>query len=117
MSNTWPVGLQQKLDSESFEMKYGNTAIRSDMDVGPAKVRTRYTDAVDLYTCSILLDYDEQVTLRTFYKVTLDNGTMPFDFLDPFSGIAASFRFSEPPSIRALGGRTFRVQMQWEKMP
>lgn len=117
MSNTWPVGLQQKLDSESFEKKFGNTLIRSDMDVGPAKVRSRYTDGVDLYTCSILLDYDEHATLNTFFKTTLNNGALSFDFNDPFTGEPASFRFAEPPTIRALGGRTFRVGMNWEKLP
>ena len=117
MANTWPVGLQQKLDSEAFEKRFGNTLIRSDMDVGPAKVRSRYTDAVDEYNCSILLDYDEHTTLNTFYKTTLNNGALPFDFNDPFTGAPASFRFKEPPSIRALGGRTFRVAMQWEKLP
>lgn len=115
--NTWPVSLQQKLDSESFELKYGSTVIRSDMDVGPDKVRSRYTDAVDTYTCSILLDFDEQDTLRTFYKTTLNNGALPFEFNDPFTGVAATFRFIEPPSIRALGGRTFRVGLNWEKLP
>lgn len=117
MSNTWPVDLQQKLDSDSFEMKYGDTALRSDMDVGPAKVRSRYTDAVDLYTCTIILDYDKQVTLKDFYKTSLSNGTLPFDFNDPFTGLPASFRFAAPPSIRALGGRKFRVSMNWEKLP
>lgn len=115
MSN-WPVSLQQKLDSDSFELKLGSTTIRTEMDVGPAKVRSRYTDAVDDYTCSILLDYDEYQTFIDFYKTTLANGALTFTHLDPFTGLEATFRFKEDPSIRALGGRTFRVSMFWEKM-
>jgi hypothetical protein len=114
--DAWPVSLQQKLDAESFELRYGNTLIRTDMEVGQAKVRSRYTDAVDQYTCSILLDFSEQATLRTFYKITLGNGALPFIFDDPFTEEPAVFRFIDPPSIRALGGRTFRVSMSWEKL-
>lgn len=115
--DTWPVGLQQKLDSESFEKKFGSTSTRSDMDTGPAKVRSRFTDAVDNYGCSILLDFSEYNTLQTFFKTTLNNGTLPFLFVDPFTETEETFRFVEPPSIRALGGRTFRVSMTWEKLP
>lgn len=115
--SSWPVGLQQRLNSESFEMKYGSTSVRSDMDIGPAKVRSRFTDAVDTYTCSILLDFAEKETLDTFFRTTLNNGVLPFLFNDPFTEVEASFRFVEAPSIRALGGRTFQVSMSWEKLP
>ncbi len=115
--DTWPVGLQQKLDADSFELKYGDPTVRTDMDVGPAKKRARYTDAIDVYTCGVLLDFAEEATLRTFFKTTLGNGVLPFLFDDPFTEVPSTFRFLEPPSIRALGGRTFRVSMQWEKLP
>lgn len=115
--DTWPLSLQQKLDAESFEKRLGNTLLRSDMDVGPAKVRSRFTDAVDGYTCSILLDFDQHSDFVTFYKTTLGNGSRQFLFNDPFTEEPTAFRFAEPPVIRALGGRTFRVSMNWERMP
>lgn len=117
--DTWPVGLQQALNSASFEVKYGSTTVRSEMDVGPAKVRSRFTDAVDTYSCSIFLDYAEKTTLDTFFRTTLNNGTNQFLFDEPFTGTPTAFRFVEPPSIRPVGsgGRTFIVSMTWEKMP
>lgn len=119
MATNWPVALQQILSVDSFEMKYGSTVVRSDTDVGPAKIRRRFTDAVDMYTCSILLNYDEQVILRDFYKTTLGGGSLPFEFDDPFTGDPANFRFMEPPSFRPVGsgGLVFRVSMSWEKLP
>lgn len=113
----WPVSLQQKLNVAGFEVTYGNTLVRTDMDVGPAKVRSRFTDAVDVYTCTIHLDIDEKETLDTFFKTTLGNGANQFLFDDPFSGDETAFRFVGQPKIRPLGGRVFEVGMVWERMP
>jgi len=114
---TWPSALQDKLNAAGFQHQLGNTTIRTDMDVGPAKVRSRFTDAVDRYTCSILLDMDEYDDFVTFYKTSINNGTDQFEFDDPFSGDPAAFRFAADPVIRALGGRTFELNMVWEKLP
>lgn len=86
------------------------------MDVGPAKVRSRFTDAVDTYQATILLDFDEYETLKDFFKTTLNNGVLPFTFVDPMSEEEGSFRFISPPVISALGGRVFEVTLDWEKI-
>lgn len=118
MSN-WPASLQQILNADSFQVSFGNTTIRSDMDVGPAKVRSRFTDAVDIYTCGVNITYDQYTTLSDFYKTILNNGALPFTFDDPFTGSPESFRFVSPPTLAPLGqgGFAFRVSMSWEKMP
>lgn len=114
--DSWPTELQQKLNSTGFELQFGNTLVRSDMDVGPAKVRSRFTDAVDTYQCQITIDHDELSILRTFFKTTLNNGANRFLFNDPFTETATEFRFAQPPSIRPLGGRVYEVSMLWEKL-
>lgn len=115
--DVWPVSLQQRLNVASFEYRLGKTTLRTDMDAGPAKVRSRFTDAVDVYTCSVLLDYDEIATFKTFYKTTLNNGTEQFLFDDPLTATETAFRFADDPVIRPLGGRTFQLNMIWERMP
>jgi hypothetical protein len=115
--DNWPVSLQQTLNADDFRIKLGNTAVRSDVDVGPAKVRSRYTDGVDVYSCSILIDYSEYATFTAFYKTTLSNGTLPFLFTDPMTGLSTAFRFADDPGIIPLGGRKFRISMAWEKLP
>lgn len=87
------------------------------MDVGPAKVRSRFTDGVDVYTTEIFLDFSEWSTLKDFYKTSLNNGSLPFLFTDPLTATSETFRFASPPSIQPLGGRVFRVSMNWEKLP
>lgn len=115
--DTWPVSLQQKLNTSGFEYQVGDTLVRSEMDVGPAKVRSRFTDAVDVYSCSVLLTYAEVQTFNTFYKTTLGNGSLPFYFDDPFTATQATFRFAGSPRIRPLGGLTYELNMTWEKLP
>ncbi len=113
----WPVSLQQKLDAEGFSHQFGTTTIRTDMDIGPAKVRSRFTDAVDVYSSSIIITFDEYTTIRTFYKTLLNNGTLPFTYLDPFTGEEQVFRFLSAPTFAALGGRAFKVALSLEKLP
>lgn len=115
--DTWPIALQQRLNADDFEVKYGDTTIRTDMDIGPAKVRRRFTDAVDIYTCSIFLGISDWSILKDFYKTSLAGGSLPFLFTDPFSGAQETFRFAVPPDGRPIGGRIFRITMTWEKMP
>jgi len=114
---TWPISLQQKLNVDSFSISFGDTLVKSDMDVGPAKVRSRFTDAVDVWTASIYLDYDEYTDLFDFYKTTLNNGAKTFSFTDPMTGLLGEFRFSNPPGITPLGGRFFKVALKWDKQP
>lgn len=114
--DNWPSSLQQKLNADSFEKKFGSSSVRSENDIGPAKVRSRFTDAIDVYGCQILLDFSEYPDLEEFYKTTLNNGVNRFLFTDSFSGLETEYRFVEPPVIRPLGGRVFQVNMVWEKM-
>jgi hypothetical protein len=117
--DTWPISLQQKLDVAGFQLRLGNTRIATDMDVGPAKIRSRFTDAVDGYDCQVLLDFTDIATFKTFYKTTLGNGTLPFLFVDPTTEVESVFRFvpGQDPIIRPIGGRVFQLSMSWELMP
>lgn len=119
MATPWPNTLQQVFDSDTFSMVPGVTTIRSDVDAGPAKVRSRFTDAVDNFQASIVIDYAEYNTLMTFYKTSLSNGALPFTMDHPFTGTPVDFRFVSPPQIRPLGngGRAFKVSFDLEQLP
>lgn len=117
MAETWPPALQQLLNVENFNVKFGNTLTRTDMDVGLAKTRSRYTVGVDVYSSSIDMDIDDFDTLTNFYKTALNNGALTFEFQNPMNDTLEEFRFAEPPTMSPLGGRIFRVQMTWERMP
>ncbi len=117
--DTWPGSLQSKMNVSGFRKRLGNTRVSTEMDVGPAKIRSRFTDAVDAYDCEVWLDFAEVATFETFYKTNLGNGTLPFLFDDPFTQVATVFRFipGQDPVISPLGGREFSLSMSWERMP
>ena len=119
MAVQWPSELQEKLNQASFGLNIGETTIRSSVEVGPAKVRRRFTKGVDQLSCSIDLEREDYETFRLFFDTSLDGGTKTFDYIDPFSLTSETeeYRFIEPPKITIIGGNWFRVAMTWEKLP
>lgn len=118
MAISWPTQLQDKLSSDNFTYNIGETKIRSDMDIGPAKVRRRFTRAIDTLNCSIQLKYQDFLILRNFHEVTLNGGVNEFEYEHPFTHEMAVFRMVVPPSMSPIGsgGVMFNVSMQWELM-
>ena len=119
MATLWPISLQQKLNTSGFEKVYGDTRVSSSVDVGPSKVRSRYTRSVDGYRCVIWIEHSLVSVFETFYKTSLAHGTLPFTFTDPFTEVATDYRFQvdSTPSIRPVGGLIYELQMVWEILP
>lgn len=116
MSVVWPASLQQKLSTTGFTLSFGDSTLRSEMDIGPAKLRRRSSREIDGLTCSILIDFDEYQDFENFIKITTNGGVTPFEFLNPMTGVNTLYRFVGKPSITPLGGRVFSVSMQWEDL-
>ena len=114
MPVNWPSGLQQLLNEDNFGNDFGDTTIRSDMDVGPAKVRRRTTRPIDSITNSINLTTAQYTTLKNFYNTDLNGGVNTFYFIHPITAVQVIARFTSPPKIRSLGGGQFRANMTWE---
>lgn len=112
----WPSTLpQQVLAADYVESADANT-IRSDVDVGPAKLRRRYTAEVKVFQIGLVLTAAQVATLETFYDATL--GVVdPFDWTHPRTLAAASFRFRSRPEYRALGRSLFRAAFALELLP
>jgi hypothetical protein len=117
MAANFPASLQQKFNEQGFSNKFGETVIRTNVEVGPAKVRRRYTKAIDLYRSTINLKYDDWQTLKDFYDVTLNGGALPFNFENPMTQTQEEFRFVTSPDLAPLGGEWFRVTLDLERLP
>ena len=117
MAESWPSGLQDKLNETQFSYAFGKTTLTSTVDVGPAKKRNRYTKEIDALTCSILIEQDDYETFKTFYRTTLSSGVKTFLYDHPFTGVETEFRFVDEPSITPLGGPKLQINMVWEIMP
>lgn len=117
MGAPWPISLPNFLESEGFAYKPGSNSVRTEMDVGLAKTRKRYTKQIDNLSAGMKLSSAQVTTLLNFYFVTLSGGNLRFDFEDPLTQTTSEYRFLSPPDIRSLGADSFTVTFGWEKMP
>ncbi len=113
----WPTTLQDLLNTDSFGYKFGETAIRSEMDIGPAKVRRRFTRPVDTMTATINITTAQFPIFYYFYNTSLNGGVNMFSFIHPITRVPMEARFVSAPALSPLGGEVFRVSMEWEILP
>lgn len=106
-----------KPSPDGYQETMADNTIRSDMDVGPAKVRKRSTSATTKYRLNYELDNTDVNTLETFFHDTINDGVDTFDMDDPRSGSTETFRIVGPPDINALTGTWYRVSINMEKLP
>jgi hypothetical protein len=108
---TWPSSLVITRDG------YGETppdrAVRSNMDVGPQKVRRRSSSAVRQVSFKLFLTDDEIEDLDDFYS---DNDVLVFDFTDPRTGDAKRARFTDAPNYD-LNETMYNVMVKLEYLP
>lgn len=105
---TWPASLPQTLEigaSENFVKGF----IRTPVDQGPSKSRRLFTSTPRVHSGTMLFDNAQRVTFDTFYKTTLAEGSLEFDFIDPIDLSTVSARFVEPPTFALLSGSTSGV--------
>ena len=117
MAIAWPSTLQQLLSEANFSYEIADTAIRTDMEIGPQKVRRRFTRPVNSLTGSIYLTMEEFNFFYTFYNTTLNGGVLPFEYYHPITKELNEWRFKGPARIRSLGAGNFTVEFTWEQLP
>ena len=116
MPVVWPAQLPQ----DSF-IGHIETApeerLRTGMDVGPPKMRRRFTAGVRNVEIPIVLTTSEATTLMDFYTSTLTGGVGAFDWKLPRTGATVSFRFVAPPKIEAIEPNVWRTALSLEILP
>lgn len=78
-----------------------DTLLRSPQDMGPAKVRRRYTYAPRLVSGTLLLTGQQRIEFDTFYGTTLAAGSLTFNWEDP--------RDDSPAEVRILSVSAFSL--------
>jgi hypothetical protein len=111
---TLPQGPYQQDDGPDIQPQ--SNAIRTPMDVGPAKQRRRFTAVPSPITFNLLLSETEIAILDTFVQVTLLD-VMPFDWIDFQTGATATYRFMARPTKKHYGDVVWTVGFQLEKLP
>lgn len=90
---TWPSELA--ITRDNYRETPPDRVIRSNMGVGPDKLRRRSSSAVRKLSLILFLNDTELQTLDDFY---LANDSLAFDFTDPRTDAVVRARFASPPS-------------------
>ena len=114
----WHTDLPQELFLSGYSQTYPNVTIKSEMDVGPAKVRRRFTAGVEPVSGTMILTAAQLATLDTFYNTTLLGGSLRFAWtVPPAHSVACEMRFTEPPTWTAIEPGKYEVSLALEILP
>ncbi len=102
---------------QSYQEMVPDTALRSAMDQGPAKVRQRTTAGVRNITAVYLLTNAQISTLETYYLTTQAGGALSFSWTHPRTGSTVTARFKAPPSYSPASGTFYYVTLSLEILP
>ncbi len=118
MSNlVWPGGLPQRPSVSGYQESFAETALRTPMEAGAAKLRRRFTAAPRQMELSFRMTPAQVALVRTFFEDTTAGGTLPFDWVHPRDGTTSSYRFMEPPRVSATAANLFSISIKLEQMP
>jgi hypothetical protein len=114
----WPGTLPAAPQLRGFEEQPANTLIRTEMDVGPAKVRRRITAGVRPHKMLFHMDAAQLEIFDQFYTDVLGDGALPFNFTHPRTGETKSFRIVSPPTYTTEEpDEVWFVSIEMEQMP
>lgn len=113
----WPTTLPPELPEDGFSLTVADNLIRSNMDIGPPKVRRRTSSNITKVEGTLLLSNTELATFEAFYITTLSYGALQFDWVHPITNVACEMRFSTPPKYSAASGDYTQVTLNLEILP
>lgn len=113
----WPASLPQIALADSFEESAQSVLIRTEMDVGPPKVRARYTAEIKRFRFALVLTGAQVATLETFFTSTIVFGSLPFDWFNPRLQTVVELRLVNRPGYSALGANMWRTELDLEYLP
>jgi hypothetical protein len=114
---TWPPSLPDYVLIDGYSESPPANTIRTEMDVGPAKMRRRSTAAPRPFSITQFMNTTQLATFDTFFNTTLNSGSERFDWVHPRTQAAVEFRFVEQPNYEAIGGTSWHVSYNLEQMP
>ena len=113
---TWPLTLPQSPLMDGYTETPPENTIRTQMDVGPDKVRRRTTSNPRPIQCSYVLTGAQLTILDDFYTGDAAGGATEFDMPHPRTGVTVSVRFRAAPTYTAVQGN-FRAALDIEVLP
>lgn len=106
---SWPATLPTYPLIEGGQETYGNNIIRTQTDVGPAKIRRRMTNAPSRFVMNFILSSTQMGYFDTFYHTTVSDGSVSFTMNNPRTGTCSTLRFFDVPVAVPLGNGYHRL--------
>jgi hypothetical protein len=118
----WPSDLANVLKLTGATDQRVGAKIRSDVEVGPAIVRRRYTTSIRNVSIPVVMTHAERAIFDAFYVDDLVEGTLSFNWVDPKDDTTVSFRFrsEEGPTFTVSGAgdnRRWSATLDLEVLP
>lgn len=114
---TWPPSIPDSILVSGYSEKPPKNALRTQMDAGPAKVRRRSRSGARPISGAAMLTGAQLETFDAWFRETLADGTLRFDWIHPRTRQAVSMRFTEEPDYSAQGADWWSVSMKLEVLP
>lgn len=109
----WPASLPQGF-LRGFKVRPVDNVLRTEMDVGLAKVRRRSTYTALEVEGEIVCTQSQVEALELFYLETTKSGTERFSIQAPHTDRIMDARFREPPQFGWIGGLIFQCSISLE---
>lgn len=119
---TWPPSLTRTPRVSSLGEEAPKVVLRSEVDVGPAKIRRRLTGGTRNFSVEVDLRRSELAVFDSFFNTTTKGGSLSFSWKNPRTGDAADFRFLDVPKYtprapRGDGSEWWVVSFDMEMLP
>lgn len=114
----WPSELYNCILRSTLKEKAANNLLRTNMDVGPAKVRRRTTANVRPFSFALKCTSNQVDILLAFFNNDIFGGADEFDFVHPRTGASLRVRWAgDPPEYQDEDGILYDIPIMLEIMP
>ena len=109
---TWPIDLPQ-LPFAGVTAGDIDAVLRTPMDSGPPSRRNRFTTHMQCLSFPMALNGAERATFDFFFRETIFNGALAFDWIDPVDDLTVSLAFTAPPVWSMIAGAEKPADRGW----
>lgn len=99
----WPTELPQAQKMASQHRRNPNI-LRATTGAATSKTRRQFNDAAFQYSSRLVFTEAELAVFWTFFEDTIQGGALPFDWIDPRTGVTKAQIILEPPSFIEVAG-------------
>lgn len=117
MTAAWPSDVNQIAERTTYGEAPDLNIARFSPEVGPPKTRRRMSISTDQLSFQLWLTGAEYTSFLTFFRTTINDGTLPFTFTHPRTKATTTFLFVDAPKMQAIGSDLFAVSVTFQIKP